>query len=107
MQLGGPNMASATSSRAESASKHIRVCKVAQDYIGNWMQKSLNDLKANKLQYAVHRDDPFIGCGRPLFGQHNGCFNNKKAYAVGLPHLHEVQEHTLFFLVVLLFFFLC
>lgn len=83
-----PSLASVTGTRTDSASKHIRVCRVGQDYICNWLGRSEQDLKSDKLKFAVQRDDFFIGCGKPLFDTSNGCFNNKKPYAIGLGHLH-------------------
>eukprot|EP00961_Rhodomonas_salina_P140306 1888154-Rhodomonas_salina.1 len=66
-----PSLANATGTRTDSASKHIRVCRVGQDFVSNWIGKPLDELKANKMQYAVQKDDFFVGCGRPLFDGHN------------------------------------
>eukprot|EP00961_Rhodomonas_salina_P175516 2367191-Rhodomonas_salina.1 len=80
-----------TGTRTDSASKHIRVCRVGQDYICNWIWKTFEELKVNKTQFAVIKDHFFIACGRPLFDS-NGAYNNMKPYAVGLAHLHDLPQ---------------
>lgn len=80
------SLASGTGTRTDSACKHIRVCKVAQDYVSNWLGVSLQQLKNEKLSYSVQKDDFFIACGKPLFSK-NACFSNQKPYPVGLKHL--------------------
>lgn len=95
--LATASLASATGTRTDSACKHIRVCRVSQDYICNWIGMTLQDLKSNKYKYAVQRDDPFIACGAPLFTA-NACFSNHKPYAIGLGNLTDINIKTKTFL---------
>lgn len=91
--LATMSLASATGTRTDSACKHIRVCRVAQDYICNWIGMSLQELKSNKYKYAVQKDDLFIACGSPIF-EANACFTNLKPYALGLGHLTDLSSET-------------
>lgn len=88
------SIASMTGSRVDSATKHVRTCRVATDYIEQWLKQDLRKLQSNKLLYAVQKDDIFIGCGPPIFPDQTSCFALKKAYAVGLHTLHDSNEHV-------------
>lgn len=77
------SLASATSSRVDSASKHIVPCKVNTDFLTSMMHMNKNDasreLQQNKMKYCMHKDDVVIGLGRPTYGTSiNMC--TKKAY---------------------------
>eukprot|EP00961_Rhodomonas_salina_P089551 1204244-Rhodomonas_salina.4 len=88
------SIASMTGSRVDSASKHIRPCRVGQDYICYWIGKTFDELRANKLVYAVQKDDFFIGCGKPMFGRTHSGYNSRKAYASGLGSLTGITEEV-------------
>ena len=94
------SLAGATGSRTDSACKHIRVCKVAQDYVANWLKVSLQDLKNEKLSYSIQKDDFFIACGKPLFSK-NACFSNSKPYPVGLKHLKGLNTEAKKFIAMM------
>ena len=103
MNRQAPSIASATGTLVDSATKHVRVCRVAQDYITNWLNKPLELLRTDKLLHAVQKDDIFIGCGPPVFHGATGCHALKKAYAVGLGSLHDVCNHVKMMIVLLTF----
>lgn len=94
MDLGRapPSIASMTGSRVDSATKHVRTCRVGQDYVTSWLRKPLETLRTDKLLHAVQKDDIFIGCGPSVFGGSNGCYAIKKAYATGLGSLHDSSD---------------
>lgn len=77
------SLASATSTRVDSASKHIIPCKVNTDYMASLMEdtteNAMRELQQNKMRYCMHKDDVVIGLGRPQYG---ASMNNsrKKAY---------------------------
>lgn len=74
------SLAAATTSRVDSASKHIVPCKVNTDYMASLVNQSNNDamreLQINKHKYCMHKDDLAIGLGRPLYG--SSMFSTKK-----------------------------
>lgn len=77
------SLANATSTRVDSASKHIIPCKVNTDYMASLMEdtteNAMRELQQSKMRYCMHKDDVVIGLGRPLYG---ASMNNsrKKAY---------------------------
>lgn len=77
------SLASATSTRVDSASKHIVPCKVNTDYmaslVGNNVDNAMRELQTNKMRYCMHKDDVVIGLGRPMYGSSVNN-NRKKAY---------------------------
>lgn len=90
------SLASATSSRVDSASKHIVPCKVNTDYMVSLMELSTSDgtreLQVNKMKYCMHKDDIVIGLGRPCYGTStNMC--NKKAYPSVVTNMGGSSKH--------------
>ena len=59
-----PSLASATSTRVDSACKHIQQCRVSYDHMLDFVE-SAQDLKRNKMQYCVHKDEMTVGVSRP------------------------------------------
>jgi hypothetical protein len=77
------SLASATSTRVDSASKHIIPCKVSTDYLASLCadtsENAMRELQVNKMKYCMHKDDVVIGLGRPMYGA-SICNTRKKAY---------------------------
>ena len=77
------SLASATSSRVDSASKHIVPCKVNTDFMVGVQDVSISDatreLQQNKMKYCMHKDDLVLGLGRPIF-ESSIHTTSKKAY---------------------------
>jgi hypothetical protein len=78
------SLASATSSRVDSASKHIVPCKVNTDFLISTMHDSnvhgaTRELQIHKMKYCMHKDDLVIGLGRAL-GTVSVYNYQKKAY---------------------------
>jgi hypothetical protein len=65
------SLASATSSRVDSASKHIVPCKVNTDFMVSTQDVGISDalreLQQNKMKYCMHKDDIVLGLGRPTY----------------------------------------
>lgn len=59
-----PSLASATSTRLDSACKHIQQCRVSYDHMLDFVENSL-ELERKKMQYCVHKDEMVVGVGRP------------------------------------------
>jgi hypothetical protein len=59
-----PSLASATSTRVDSACKHIQQCRVSYDHMLDFVENS-HELEQNKMQYCVHKDEMVVGVSRP------------------------------------------
>jgi hypothetical protein len=91
------SLASATSTRVDSASKHIVPCKVGTDYMASLCadtsENAMRELQINKMKYCMHKDDMVIGLGRPLYGT-SICNNRKKAYPSVIVTIAPMQPMT-------------
>lgn len=77
-------MASATSSRVDSASKHIVPTRTNTDFLlslfeSHQVDNAIKELTQNKHKYSTAQNDIVIGLGRPLFGSSINT-TRKKAY---------------------------
>ena len=59
-----PSLATATSTRVDSACKHIQQCRVSFDHMLDFVGNA-SDLERNKMQYCVHKDEMAVGVARP------------------------------------------
>ena len=59
-----PSLASATSTRVDSACKHIQQCRVSYDHMLDFVENA-HELEKNKMQYCVHKDEMAVGVARP------------------------------------------
>ena len=60
-----PSLAQATSTRLDSACKHIQQCRVSQDHMAKFVKNSDSDeLIRNKFRYCVHKDELVLGVGK-------------------------------------------
>jgi hypothetical protein len=59
-----PSLASATSTRVDSACKHIQQCRVSYDHMMDFVETPY-ELEKNKMQYCVHKDEMVVGVARP------------------------------------------
>ena len=64
MSFQTPSLASATSTRLDSACKHIQQCRISYDNMLDFVENA-QDLERNKMQYCVHKDEMIVGVGRP------------------------------------------
>jgi hypothetical protein len=62
--INTPSLASATSTRVDSACKHIQQCRVSYDHMLDFVGSS-NELERDKMQYCVHKDELAVGVSRP------------------------------------------
>jgi len=62
--INTPSLASATSTRVDSACKHIQQCRVSYDHMLDFVG-SANELERDKMQYCVHKDELAVGVARP------------------------------------------
>lgn len=59
-----PSLASATSTRLDSACKHIQQCRVSYDHMLDFVEDA-NELEKEEMKYCVHKDELVVGVGRP------------------------------------------
>ena len=62
--INTPSLASASSTRVDSACKHIQQCRVSYDHMLDFVG-SASELERNKMQYCVHKDELAVGVSRP------------------------------------------
>jgi hypothetical protein len=64
------SLASATSTRADSASRHMQACRVNFDALKAYA-KDENDMINNKFKYCMHKDELAVSVSKPLMpGKH-------------------------------------
>lgn len=92
------SLASATSTRVDSASKHIVPCKVNTEYMGSLVEENLDnamrELQHNKMKYCMHKDDIAIGLGRPMYGS-SIISTRKRAYPSVISTLANMNKEVL------------
>lgn len=59
-----PSLASATSTRLDTACRHMQQCRVSYDHMLDFVG-SVHELERNKMQYCVHKDEMAVGVARP------------------------------------------
>ncbi len=64
MAYSTPSLASATSTRVDSACKHMQQCRVSYDHMLDFVPNAA-ELERNKMQYCVHKDEIAVGVARP------------------------------------------
>jgi len=66
--LQGPSLAASTSTRLDSAAKHIQQCRVSQDHMQTLVtfddQCDADELVRNKYRYCVHKDELVVGIAK-------------------------------------------
>lgn len=60
-----PSLAQGTSTRLDSACKHIQQCRVSTDDMMRFVLEDGEELQRNKYRYCVHKDELVVGIGRP------------------------------------------
>ena len=91
------SLASATSSRVDSASKHIIPCRTNTDYLAslfdNTYDNAMRELQQNKHKYATAQNDIVIGLGRPMYGSSVNS-TRKKAYPSTIATLGAMPKEA-------------
>ena len=98
MSYMNPSLASATSTRVDSSSKHIIPCRVSTDHLLMWCENDVNELTANKSKYAMHKDEIVLSVGRDLFLGYSRINTRRKAYPPVVTTLAKIPESTLTFI---------
>lgn len=90
------SLASATSSRVDSASKHIIPCRTNTDFLASLFEdhqtdNAIRELTQNKHKYSTAQNDVVIGLGRPLYGSSINS-TRKKAYPSTIATLGPMRQ---------------
>ncbi len=100
---GGPNLASATSTRIESAAKHQIPVKVSYEHMLSWVGFDQVRLQKEKMSVCLHKDDLAIGCSKPVRKNENGRGNQRnRPYPVVVSTLASMEQAARNYLVYLL-----
>jgi len=95
-----------TGTRVDSATKHVRTCRVSEDIVRHLRGKSFGKYRENDpevSQFMVLKDDLFIAC-KPFWTTVNpSCM--KKAYTVGISSLTGLSDIAQVFITMRFLFF--
>ena len=101
--MSGPNLASATSTRIESAAKHQIPVKVSYEHMLSWVGFDQVRLQKEKMSVCLHKDDLAIGCSKPVRKNENGRGNQRnRPYPVVVSTLASMEPAAKNYLIYLL-----
>jgi len=97
------NLASATSTRIESAARHQIPVKVSYEHLLSWMAFDQTRMQKEKMAVCMHKDDLAIGCSRPVRRNENGRGNQRnKPYPTVVSTLASMEPSARHYLIRLL-----
>ena len=97
------NLASATSTRIESAARHQIPVKVSYEHLLSWMAFDQTRMQKEKMSVCMHKDDLAIGCSRPVRRNENGRGNQRnKPYPTVVSTLASMEPSARHYLIRLL-----
>ena len=99
---GGPNVASSTSTRLDSAAKHQIAVRASYEHLLSWVGYEQVVLQKEKHAFSVAKDDITIGVAKPVRKNENGRGNTKKAYPSVVSTLGRMEQPAKNYLVMLL-----
>jgi hypothetical protein len=101
--MSGPNLASVTSTRIESAAKHQIPVKVSYEHMLSWVGFDQVRLQKEKMSVCLHKDDLAIGCSKPVRKNENGRGNQRnRPYPVVVSTLASMEQSAKSYLIYLL-----
>ena len=94
-----PGIAAATSTRLDSAAKHIMACKVDSDLMMDFVSKNIQgpsdkrrEMHINKHKYCVFKNDLVLCTNKPLFpSDNNKSGHRQNAYPAVVSTLGDVE----------------
>ena len=102
MSHSGPNVASATSTRIDSAARHQVAVRTSFDHLVSWVGFEQVRLQKEKQAFCVHKDDLVIGVSRPVRRNENGRGNHRnKAYPSVVSTLAAMEQSARNYLIYL------
>jgi hypothetical protein len=88
------NIASGTSTRADSASRHMQACRLNTSLALSLAKNSRDELRRNKYKWCMHKDELAMSAGRPLFESENTINKNRHAYPAVITTLDGLSDVT-------------
>jgi len=102
MSSGGPNVAQATGTRVDSASKHQIACRASYEHLLSWVGYDQVVLQKEKNAFSVAKDDMTIGVSKPVRRNQSSRGNNRnKAYPSVVSTLGRMETPAKNYLVML------
>ncbi len=100
--MNGPNLASATGTRIDSAAKHQIAVRVSYEHLLSWVNYEQVALQKEKHAFSVAKDDLTIGVSKPIRKNENGRGNQRnKAYPSVVSTLARMEVPAKNYLVLL------
>lgn len=98
----GPNVATATSTRLDSAAKHQIAVRASYEHLLSWVGYEQVVLQKEKHAFSVAKDDITIGVSKPVRKNENGRGNQRnKAYPSVVSTLARMEPAAKNYLVML------
>lgn len=102
MAMAGPGIATITSTRLDSASKHQIAVRVDYEHMLSWVGYDAQLLMKEKMKWCLHKDDLAIGCSRPIrSNEPKRTSARNKAYPSVVCTLAQMEDAAINYLVAL------
>jgi hypothetical protein len=100
--MNGPNLATATGTRIDSAAKHQIAVRVSYEHLLSWVGYEQVALQKEKHAFSVAKDDITIGVSKPIRKNENGRGNQRnKAYPSVVSTLARMEQPAKNYLIML------
>jgi hypothetical protein len=100
--MNGPNLATATGTRIDSAAKHQIAVRASYEHLLSWVGYEQVALQKEKHAFSVAKDDITIGVSKPIRKNENGRGNQRnKAYPSVVSTLARMEQPAKNYLIYL------
>jgi hypothetical protein len=100
--MNGPNLATATGTRIDSAAKHQIAVRASYEHLLSWVGYEQVTLQKEKHAFCISKDDVVIGASKPVRKNENGRGNQRnKAYPSVVSTLARMEQPAKNYLVML------
>ena len=100
--MSGPNVASATGTRLDSAAKHQIAVRASYEHLLSWVGYEQVILQKEKHAFSIAKDDITIGVSKPVRKNENGRGNSRnKAYPAVVTTLARMEPAAKNYLIAL------
>ena len=100
--MNGPNLATATGTRIDSAAKHQIAVRASYEHLLSWVGYEQIALQKEKHAFSIAKDDFTIGVSKPVRKNENGRGNHRnKAYPSVVSTLARMEQAAKNYLVCL------
>jgi hypothetical protein len=100
--MNGPNVASATGTRLDSAAKHQIAVRASYEHLLSWVGYEQVVLQKEKNAFSIAKDDITVGVSKPVRKNENGRGNQRnKAYPSVVTTLARMEQSAKNYLVML------